>query len=107
MPIPPAAFTRSPLSANVQVPRETRAIAPFSDPEGSGDGPPSRLPGGPQRSRLTGAPFVPRIVPTSTSVWSVVAHAAGVRGPEVRTNGIFVSDPGAPGAVTPSAGPKA
>ena len=68
MPMPPAAFTRALLSAKVQVPRETSAIAPFSEPPGSGLGPPSRLPGGPQRSRGTGWPLVPRIVPTSTSV---------------------------------------
>ena len=54
IPMPPAAFTRALLSAKVQVPRETSAIAPFSEPPGSGLGPPSRFPGGPQRSRGTG-----------------------------------------------------
>ena len=54
IPMPPAAFTRALLSANVQVPRETSAMASFSEPPGSGLGPPSRFPGGPQRSRGTG-----------------------------------------------------
>ena len=37
-------------------------------------------PDGPQRWRSTGLPSVPMIVPTSTSVWSVVAHARRRRG---------------------------
>jgi hypothetical protein len=44
--------------------------------------------------------LVPTIVPTSTSGWSLFAHAAGGRGPDERTNGILVRDAGAPGAVT-------
>ena len=104
MPTPPAAFTRALLRAKVQMPRETSAIEPFSEPAGSGLGPPSRFPGGPQRSRGTGWPLVPRIEPTSTSCWSEFAHAAGVVGPAVRTNGIRVSGSGVPGAVTDSAG---
>ena len=106
IPTPPASFTRALLSAKVQVPRETSAIAPFSEPARSGVGPPSRFPGGPQRSRGTGWPFVPTSVPTSTSCWSEFAQAAGVFGPAVRTNGIRVSGSGVPGAVTDRAGAK-
>ena len=98
MPIAPAARTRAAFSAKVQFPRETSAIAPFSEPAGSGDVPPSRFPGGPQRSRGTGALFVPMIVPTSTSCWSAFAQAGGVA--PVRTNGTWVSGSAAPGAVT-------
>ena len=86
------------------MPRETSAIEPFSEPAGSGLGPPSRFPGGPQRSRGTGCPFVPRIEPTSTSCWSALAHAAGVVGPAVRTNGIRVSGSGVPARSPTSAG---
>ena len=104
MPIAPAAFTRAAFSANVQTPRDTSAIAPVSEPAGSGVGPPSRLPGGPQRLRGTGLPSTPRIVPTSTSGWSALTQPAGVGSPALRANGIRVSAAGAPGAVTLSAG---
>ena len=106
MPIAPAAVARAAFDANVQTPRETSAIAPVSEPAGSGEAPPLRLPGGPQRLRATGAPSRPSTVPMSTSCWSDVAQAAGVRSPAVRTNGMRVRTPGASGAVTLSAGPK-
>ncbi len=67
MPMPPAAFTRSALSAKVQSPRHTSAIAPRSDPAGRGVRPPSMLPGGPQSLRETGVPLTPTMVPMSTS----------------------------------------
>ncbi len=54
MPTPPAARTRLAFRANVQSPRDTSAIAPRSEPAGSGVRPPSRLPGGPQSLRGTG-----------------------------------------------------
>src|SRR5688572_32934180 len=106
MPIAPAAFTRAALSANVQEPRETSAIAPASEPAGRGEAPPSRLPGGPQRLRGTGARLTPSTVPTSTSGWSEVAQAAGVSSPALRANGTGVTEAGASGAITLSAGAK-
>ncbi len=104
MPAPPAARTRDALSANVQVPRQTSAIAPANERAGSGERPPSRFPGGPHRLRGTGVPFRPMIVPTSTSGRSERDQAAGIARPAVRTNGIRVSGSGAPGEVTASAG---
>src|SRR5581483_3391895 len=76
-PIAPAARARADLELNVQIPRETRAIAPVSEPRGSVDAPSLRLLGGPQRCDSTGLPSVPTIVPTSTSFWSTLAQAAG------------------------------
>ena len=46
----------------------------------------------PQRWRSTGLPSVPTIEPTSTSVWSVVAQAAGAGEPSAPRNGMPCSD---------------
>ncbi len=90
----------------MQVPRETSATSPFREPAGSGlpltsfGSPPSA-----HSRRSTGRPDAPTTEPTSTSVWSMTAHAAGVRfGPAC--TGIPRSDAGAPAVVTESAGAK-
>src|SRR5919201_4344502 len=100
IPIAPAAFARSDLDTNEQVPRRTKAIAPFSEPLGSVVL--KELFGsvdGPQRYGSTGFPSVPLSVPTSTSVWSAVTHAGGV-GVRLGSNGTPGPRPGTAGVVT-------
>ena len=89
--------------SNVQRPRDTSATAPKSEFCGSAD---ERASFGSafreQRKRSTGWPFVPGIVPTSTSWMSDDAHASGMP-PGAGTNGICPR----PGAeVTVSARPN-
>ena len=77
--------TRAAFSANVQTPRETSAIAPVSEPAGSGVEPPLRFPGGPQRLRGHRSAVAPISVPTSTSCWSRSPSAGGASpGPDER-----------------------
>ena len=105
MPIAPAAFTRAAFSANVQTPRETSAIAPVSEPAGSGDGAAVEVAGRAAEVARDGSAVDaharcrrPRAAgPTS-------AQPAGVGSPAARANGTRVSAPGASGAVTLSAG---
>jgi hypothetical protein len=78
IPIAPAASARAAFVSYWQPPRATSAIAPRSDPVGSVAS---------QSSRLTGCPFVPVIVPTSTRRWFVVVHPGGTL--SVGTNAIL------------------
>ena len=80
-PIAPACAARSPFETNVHDPRETSAIAPFSELAGSWLSAPFGSPSAPQRCRSTGWPLRPMIEPTSTTSWFVVSHAAGVAPP--------------------------
>ena len=105
-PIAPATCARAAFETNVHVPREASAIDPRSDPGGSVPGPPFGLSGGPQSLRSTGAPFVPTIVPTSTSAWSTIAQPCGVSLPPAGWNGSRRTLAGAPAATTRNAGEK-
>ena len=106
IPTPPAPFTRALLSAKVHVPRETSAIAPFSEPARSAWG---RRRGSRAGRRDRAAPAgrsCRRSCRRRRAADPTLAQAAGVAGPAVRTNGIRVSASGVPGAVTDSAGAK-
>jgi hypothetical protein len=62
----------------VHDPRETSAIAPESEPAGSGLSAPFGSTALPHSWRSTGWPLRPMIEPTSMSSWFVVSQAAGV-----------------------------
>ena len=105
IPVAPALRTRSIFETNVQPPRETSATVPLSEPAGSEVKRESfgSKPGGEQTWRSTGWPFVPVIVPTSTSVCPAI-QAGATRA--LNEYGTCCRLAGAPGPVTVSSVPK-
>ncbi len=105
-PIAPAFFACSAFVIKGHRPRETSAILPASECAGSLPRGEARFAAGPQRCGSTGCPLVPVIVSTSTTVFAVVLHAAGLGEPMAHWNGMPWRTAGAVGAVAFSAGAK-
>jgi hypothetical protein len=99
----PASSARTAFEKNVQCPRLIRAMAPASEPRGSGLRPALGSRPIPQSRESTGRAFVPVIEPMSTSVRSEVPQPSGVASP-VALNAICRTSAGAAASRTLSAG---
>ncbi len=106
IPAPPAATTRRTFESKVQLPRETRATRPCSEPRGSvvKRGSFGSVPGGAQRCRSTGWLFVPVIVPTSMIVLPGDCQSEATS--RLYAKGTCFRPAGAAGSVTASSLPK-